>query len=87
MIGYILRNTLSDYGFVSRGVCRCDEDMFLKEITEITKNVVLYVEGIPPITKQKLTEVCKELVDLIKTFCKGEAGYYILNKKESSVEF
>ena len=37
MIGYILRNTLSDYGFVSRGVCRCDGDMFLKEITEIKK--------------------------------------------------
>jgi len=34
MVGYTLRNTLSDYGAVSRGVCECDEQMFLKEIVE-----------------------------------------------------
>jgi len=37
MVGYTLRNTLSEYGFVSRGVCRHDEKMYLKEITERTK--------------------------------------------------
>ncbi len=56
------------------------------KITENTKNAILYVEGIPPITKSKLIEVCKEMVDLIKTFCKGEAKYYILNKTKNSVE-
>ncbi len=56
------------------------------KITEHTKNLVLYVEGLPPITKKKLTEVCKELAELIKTFCKGEAKYYILNKTKNSVE-
>jgi len=34
MVGYTLRNTLSDYGAVSRGVCECDERMFLKKIVE-----------------------------------------------------
>lgn len=34
MVGYTLRNTLSDYGAVSRGVCECDEQMFLKKIVE-----------------------------------------------------
>lgn len=34
MVGYTLRNTLSDYGTVSRGVCECDEQMFLKRIVE-----------------------------------------------------
>ena len=34
MVGYTLRNTLSDYGAVSRGVCECDEQMFLKNIVE-----------------------------------------------------
>ncbi len=34
MVGYTLRNTLSDYGNVSRGVCECDKQMFLKRITE-----------------------------------------------------
>ncbi len=35
MVGYTLRNTLSDYGVVSRGVCECDGQMFLKKIVEI----------------------------------------------------
>ena len=34
MVGYRLRNTLSDYGAVSRGVCECDEQMFLMRIVE-----------------------------------------------------
>jgi dTDP-glucose pyrophosphorylase len=34
MVGYILRNTLSDYGTVCRGVCECDGDMFLRRVVE-----------------------------------------------------
>jgi len=34
MVGYILRNTLSNYGSVARGVCECDERMYLKTIVE-----------------------------------------------------
>lgn len=37
MVGYTLRNTLSDYGTVSRGVCTCDGDGHLKTVTERTK--------------------------------------------------
>lgn len=37
MVGYTLRNTLSEYGCVSRGVCSCDDQMFLKEVIERTK--------------------------------------------------
>ncbi|UCG48037.1 MAG: hypothetical protein JSU94_21480 [Phycisphaerales bacterium] len=37
MIGYTLADTLSEYGSVARGVCRCDERMFLKEIVERKK--------------------------------------------------
>jgi len=37
MVGYVLRNTLSEHGTVSRGVCRTDENGFLAEITERTK--------------------------------------------------
>ena len=36
MVGYILENTLTDNGFVSRGVCRKDEEGHLIEITEHT---------------------------------------------------
>ena len=34
MVGYTLKNTLSEYGAVSRGVCECDAEMFLRRIVE-----------------------------------------------------
>jgi len=37
MVGYILSNTLSEYGYVSRGICELDDNMYLKNITEIRK--------------------------------------------------
>ena len=39
MSGFILKNTLSDNGGVTRGVCKVDGDNFLKEIVE-TKNII-----------------------------------------------
>ncbi|HEY1660866.1 MAG TPA: sugar phosphate nucleotidyltransferase [Verrucomicrobiae bacterium] len=37
MVGYVLRNTLSDFGTVSRGVCEAEANGFLKGVTELTK--------------------------------------------------
>lgn len=37
MVGYRLRDTLSELGTVSRGVCHCDADGWLKSIVETTK--------------------------------------------------
>jgi len=37
MVGYRLANTLSDFGSVSRGVCKADSDGNLKEVNERTK--------------------------------------------------
>ena len=42
MVGYQLKNTLSDFGTVSRGVCVTDENNNLTEITERTK---IYKKG------------------------------------------
>lgn len=36
MVGYPLNKTLSEFGFVSRGVCEIDENNFLKKVTERT---------------------------------------------------
>lgn len=36
MVGYILENTLTENGYVSRGICETDADGFLREITERT---------------------------------------------------
>ena len=37
MVGYQVKNTLSDYGYVSRGVCSTDEDNNLMSIVERTQ--------------------------------------------------
>lgn len=37
MVGFKLRNTLSEHGHVSRGICACDEAAFLRGITEYTR--------------------------------------------------
>jgi hypothetical protein len=34
MVGYTLRDTLGEYGPVCRGLCQCDEQMFLRRVTE-----------------------------------------------------
>jgi dTDP-glucose pyrophosphorylase len=36
MVGFVLRNTLSEHGSVARGVCACDEAGWLKSVTEMT---------------------------------------------------
>jgi hypothetical protein len=35
MVGFVLRNTLSEFGTVARGVCHVAEDGFLKDIMEL----------------------------------------------------
>jgi NDP-sugar pyrophosphorylase family protein len=37
MVGFRLRNTLSEFGSVARGVCECDADGYLSSVTELTK--------------------------------------------------
>ena len=36
MAGFVLRNTLSDFGSVARGVCRVDGEGFLESVVEMT---------------------------------------------------
>lgn len=44
MVGFVLKNTLSDNGGVTRGVCKVDEHCMLSEIVE-TSNIVKTAEG------------------------------------------
>jgi UTP-glucose-1-phosphate uridylyltransferase len=50
MVGYIINNTLSESGFVSRGVCQVDESNILTNVTERTKikkinNSISYIDN------------------------------------------
>ncbi len=37
MVGYLLKNTVTENGHVARGICECDENGFLTKITERTR--------------------------------------------------
>jgi hypothetical protein len=37
MVGFVLRNTLSEFGSVARGLCRVGPDGLLQTVTELTK--------------------------------------------------
>ena len=54
MVGYILNNTLSEHGFVSRGVCSSDSSGYLTTVTERT-NIERIDDGILFIDDQKQT--------------------------------
>lgn len=57
------------------------------KITEKTKNCIIYIEGLPPITKEKLELACKETVKLINMFCQRESEFHILDKGNSELKF
>ncbi|MFZ1704174.1 MAG: sugar phosphate nucleotidyltransferase [Saprospiraceae bacterium] len=51
VVGYYLKNTLSDHGTVNRGICQADEKGFLKSVKECIKikrdedGIIRYPEG------------------------------------------
>ncbi|RKY89506.1 hypothetical protein DRQ09_01245 [candidate division KSB1 bacterium] len=49
------------------------------KMTENTKNICLVVEGLPPVSKNKLNYITEELAYLIKKFCGGKVSNFILN--------
>lgn len=60
MVGYQLKNTLSENGSVSRGVCELDENGFLNVVTERTKIYRTEAGGIVYEEGEKLTPLAEE---------------------------
>jgi len=64
----------------------CDKS----KMTEATKNVILYAEGLPPVTREEVETAVGELGEMVKKHCGTEATGVVtkvLSKEESSVEF
>jgi lysyl-tRNA synthetase class 2 len=64
----------------------CDKS----KMTEQTKNVILYAEGLVPVTKEEVQTDIDELAELVKKYCGTETTEVvtkILRKEEPSVEF
>lgn len=61
----------------------CDKS----KMTENTKNVALVTEGLPPVSKDEVEKIIKELAQLIEKYCGGKASIFILNKQNPAVDF
>jgi NDP-sugar pyrophosphorylase family protein len=97
MIGYVLENTLSEFGAVSRGVCAMDENMLLTTVTECkgiegTEGGIFYKDEsgqIQPLDRQALVSMNvwgfhPYLFELLE---KGFAGFVEANAEKPTAEF
>jgi dTDP-glucose pyrophosphorylase len=87
MIGYKLRNTLSEHGTVSRGVCDIDSDGFLRSVSELTKikrlnNDIVYYKNDKPLRLDEdltvsmnmwgfTTDIFQQIRDRFSSFLSG----------------
>lgn len=55
-------------------------------INKKSKNVLIHIESLPPITTKKFNEIVKETTELIKTFTNGKVTKLILDQKNNSGE-
>lgn len=56
------------------------------KMTEDTKDVLMVVEGLPPVTKEEMQGIIEELSGFISEYCNGEAKTYILDEANQEVE-
>ncbi|MBW2978388.1 hypothetical protein KY331_06085 [Candidatus Woesearchaeota archaeon] len=58
------------------------------KITSETKNAIIFIDGLPPLTKEKVEDIQAEMKDLITTFCNArEVALHVANKELSLLEF
>jgi DNA/RNA-binding domain of Phe-tRNA-synthetase-like protein len=74
---------------IKRAICRRWNwrDSEETKVTEETKNAIIFIDGLPPITKKKIEEIQTEMQDLITAFCGGKASAQIAHKDLATVEF
>jgi DNA/RNA-binding domain of Phe-tRNA-synthetase-like protein len=56
------------------------------KMTEDTGEVLLVVEGLPPVTKEEVQRIIEELSTLIRDYCSGETRISILDVASQEVE-
>ena len=60
------------------------------KLTSESKNIIIYAEGLPPVTQDEVESAVKEIAEDVKKFLGGENAkvkYYILNEGNSLIEF
>lgn len=57
------------------------------KLTGSTKNAILVLEGLLPVTKEEVEMATEELAELIQKFCGGEVGHEVLNEGKTEIDF
>ncbi len=90
MVGYRLENTLSENGFVSRGVCKSDENNFLTDINEnthiekINNDIVSNLENNKKVVLDNKTPVSMNFWGLLPDIFQHLENLFIEFLKENS---
>ncbi|MBU0577959.1 hypothetical protein KJ742_07475 [Patescibacteria group bacterium] len=56
------------------------------KLSENTKNAVLVIEGLSPVTRDELQRTLDELQELVQKYCGGESNSYILDQDNREIE-
>lgn len=56
------------------------------KMTEDTREILLVVEGLPPVTKEEVQKVIEELSNLISKYCRSEVRIFILDVASLEVD-
>lgn len=56
------------------------------KITKNTKNAIIFVDGLPPLTKESIKKITEDLKEVIGMFCRGNVQNYVLNKDNKLIE-
>jgi len=57
------------------------------KLTEETKNAFLVIDALPPVTEEVVKTAVGEFAELVSKFCKAETLAFILNSKNTQIEF
>jgi len=72
----------------SKVMCRCwnwrqgDQT----KLTPATINVAINVDCLPPVSRDEAEAITKELANLVKEFCGGQATYLLLDARQNEAE-
>lgn len=59
----------------------------ITKLTEETKNAILVVESLPPVTEGMVSKALNELADLLGNFCNAETMIFVLNKNNTEIKW
>jgi DNA/RNA-binding domain of Phe-tRNA-synthetase-like protein len=51
-----------------------------------TRNIEFNVDGLPPVPISEVEEICDEVMDMVRRFCKGRTRYAILNRENPKTQ-